>query len=341
MGSHTKNMHVLPKIVTVLAVLAMPSRSVEPSARPPVDPLAATKALYKRPAAVASALQADPVFDLGQRLFFDPHLSQSNSLACAGCHRPDSSWADHRAQAQGEGSEPLAFRVPTLLNAGTIERYGWTGRFPDIETVSFFAMTSPANMNLTEADLSARLVADPGYVEAFKTAFPDGAISRHNIGTALTRYVGAITSGEAPFDLWIAGDETAIGDDAKRGFALFNGKAQCAACHIGWTFTDGSFHDIGTATGDDIGRGQFFKTSVKLRYAFKTPTLRDVADRAPYTHNGAVATLSDMIDLYDRGGIDRPSRAEAIAPLHLTAVEKADLLAFLSTLSGPTEFSAR
>ena len=80
-------------------------------------------------------------------------------------------------------------------------------------------------------------------------------------------------------------------------------------------FTDASFHDIGVAHGDDIGRGTLFPTSMKLRYAFKTPTLRDVARRAPYMHDGSVPTLEAVIDLYNRGGIDRPSRAEEIKPL--------------------------
>ena len=95
-----------------------------------------------------------------------------------------------------------------------------------------------------------------------------------------------------------------------------------------------SFHDIGTAQNDDIGRGQLFPTSVALRYAFKTPTLRDVARRGPYMHDGSVPTLAAVIDLYDRGGIDRPSRAPEIRPLGLTKVEKADLIAFLETLTG-------
>jgi cytochrome c peroxidase len=118
---------------------------------------------------------------------------------------------------------------------------------------------------------------------------------------------------------------------------LFNGKAHCASCHSGWAFTDASFHDIGTAKHDDIGRGLLFPSSVKLRYAFKTPTLRDVARRAPYMHDGSVATLGAVIDLYDRGGIERPSRSDLIVPLGLSKDEKADLIAFLQTLNGTSE----
>ena len=131
----------------------------------------------------------------------------------------------------------------------------------------------------------------------------------------------------------MAGDDAAISSSAKRGFALFNGKAHCASCHSGWAFTDGSFHDIGTATGDDIGRGALFPTSVKLRYAFKTPTLRDVARRAPYMHDGSVPDLAGVIALYNKGGIDRPSRSELIRPLGLSEQDQLDLIAFLKTLT--------
>ena len=147
----------------------------------------------------------------------------------------------------------------------------------------------------------------------------------------------SIHSTQAPFDRWIMGDETAVSTSAKRGFAIFNGKGNCAQCHSGWSFTDGSFHDIGIGKGKDIGRGVFFPTSVKLRYAFKTPTLRNVAERAPYMHDGSVATLEAVIDLYNQGGVDRPSRSELIHPLGLSADEKADLIAFLKTLSGDSE----
>jgi cytochrome c peroxidase len=147
-------------------------------------------------------------------------------------------------------------------------------------------------------------------------------------------------SNEAPFDRWIGGDPKAISESAKRGFVLFNTKANCAACHSGWAFTDSSFHDVGVAKGDNIGRGKLFPTSVKLKYAFKTPTLRDVARRGPYMHDGSVATLDDVIALYDRGGIDRPSRDSEIHPLNLSGAEKADLIAFLQTLNGaPTAYA--
>lgn len=271
---------------------------------------------------------------LGRRLFFDPELSASRTLACAGCHDPSLAWADGRARAVGDGGATLALRTPTLLDVAFSPVLGWDGKFPDLDSVAYAPITAAENMNLSEAELARRLSASTQYRTAFARAFPDGAITRDHVEQALATFARTIVADEAPFDRWITGDKNAIGSAAKRGFDLFNGRGHCASCHSGWAFTDGSFHDIGSASGADIGRGRLFPTSIMLRYAFKTPSLRDVARRAPYMHDGSVPTLAAVIALYNRGGIARPSRAEAIRKLGLTARDTADLLAFLDTLTG-------
>ncbi len=299
---------------------------------------ATLRAKYQRPAEIPFP-EGNPYSEakskLGRILFFDPLLSGSRERSCASCHNPTLSWADGLPLAIGEKKMPL--HTPTLLNVAWVPRLGWTGHFRNLEAVAFGPISSPGNMNLPEAELIKRLSEIPGYVSAFHTAFGDSKITRRNIELALATFQRSIVSGEAPFDRWIKGDEGAISEAAKRGFDLFNGKAHCASCHSGWAFTDSSFHDIGTAKGDDIGRGKLFPTSVKLRYAFKTPTLRDIARRAPYMHNGSETTLDEVIDLYDKGGIDRPSRSVLIFPLHLSQSEKGDLIAFLRTLTAAPE----
>jgi cytochrome c peroxidase len=271
---------------------------------------------------------------LGRMLFFDPVFSDTQSRSCATCHNPGLSWGDGLPRGIGAKHEVLPLRTPTLLNVAWVPRLGWDGHFRDLEAVAFGPITASNNMNVSDKVLIERLSAIPGYVSAFDTVFGKGPITQRKIELALATFERSIVSGEAPFDRWIKGDENEISESAKRGFDLFNGKAHCASCHSGWAFTDSSFHDIGTATGDDLGRGHMFPTSVKLRYAFKTPTLRDVARRAPYMHDGSVPTLAAVVDLYNRAGIDRPSRSELIKPLGLTAAEKADLVAFLQTLTG-------
>jgi cytochrome c peroxidase len=297
---------------------------------------------YRRPAEIP-APDDNPYSvakaDLGRTLFFDPILSGSRARSCATCHNPGLSWGDGLPRALGEGQAALPLRSPTLLAVAWGARLGWDGKFPDLESVAFAPITGKANMNLAEPVLIERLSVIPGYVQAFAGAFGEGGITRRKIELALATFERSIVPGETPFGRWVEGDEGAIDQTAKRGFAIFNGKGHCAECHKGYSLTNGAFHDIGTAQGTDVGRGRIFPNSVQLQYAFKTPTLWDVARRAPYMHDGSVPTLAAVIDLYDRGGVERASRSPLIKPLGLTQNEKADLLAFLHTLTArPTPF---
>ena len=295
---------------------------------------------YRRPAEIpfpSDNPYTEAKSKLGRMLFFDPILSGSMTRSCASCHQPTLSWSDGLPRAIGEKEIVLPFRAPTLLAVAWTPRLGWDGHFRDLEAVAFGPITAPNNMNLPERVLIERLASIPGYVASFNQAFGEGDISRRKIELALATFERSIVPSEAPFDHWIEGDESAIDEGAKRGFDLFNGKAHCVSCHSGWGFTNSSFHDIGTAQDDDIGRGRLFRNSIKLRYAFKTPTLRDVARRGPYMHDGSVGTLKAVIDLYDRGGIERASRSELIFPLGLTKNDKADLVAFLRTLTSMPE----
>lgn len=321
----------------ILGALAFASASLTLSADAPAD-RAAWQIKFQRAAEIPFPPDnpySEAKAKLGRMLFFDPVMSGSKTHPCASCHNPSLSWSDGLALSVGE--KEMAKRAPTLLNVAWIPKLGWDGHFRDLEAVAFGPITSPGIMNMPEKELLDRLSAIPGYDDAFIAAFGEGPITRRKIELALATYERTIVSGEAPFDRWIEGDENAIDPPAKRGFDLFVGKAHCVSCHSGWAFTDASFHDIGTAKGGDLGRGTLFPTSVKLHYAFKTPTLRDVARRAPYMHDGSVPTLEAVIDLYDRGGIERPSRSDLISPLNLSKAEKGDLIAFLRTLNGAPE----
>jgi cytochrome c peroxidase len=170
-------------------------------------------------------------------------------------------------------------------------------------------------------------------VAKFNAALPGKPINIDTITQAIAAFERTIDPGVAPFDRWVAGDEAAISQSAKRGFALFTGKAACATCHSGWRFTDDHFHDIGTSTTDQ-GRGPVVKDE-KLNFAFKTPTLRAVALRPPYMHDGSIATLEEVVKHYEQGGIARPSRSPMMRPIQLTDGERTDLVAFMETLTGP------
>ena len=166
----------------------------------------------------------------------------------------------------------------------------------------------------------------------FREAFGSETISGPAIAQALATFERTIVSNRAPFDRWIDGDDTAIDEQARQGFALFNGKANCAACHSGWRFTDDSFHDIGLKSAD-IGRGAFLPDLPVMQHAFKTPTLRNIATREPFMHDGSAATLRDVLAHYDTGFTERPSLSPEMRRLGLTAQETEALLAFLRTLT--------
>jgi cytochrome c peroxidase len=296
------------------------------------------KALYVRP--TETPFPADNPYteakaELGQELFFDPRLSGANYISCATCHNPALSWSDGLARGIGHGMTVLGRRTPTILNTAWIEPLMWDGRKATLEDQALGPISTPAEMNQSLDALPGKIAAIDGYRQKFSAVFPKEGITVQTIAKAIATYERTVVSGTAPFDRWIAGDEHAISDAAKRGFVVFNTKGNCAACHSGWNFTDGSFRDIGLAD-KDVGRGAILELP-SMQHAFKTPTLRDVARRGPYMHDGSVPTLMAVVEHYDRGGVERPSRSEEVKPLHLTKQEKADLVEFMLTLDGETQ----
>jgi cytochrome c peroxidase len=291
--------------------------------------------LYRRPADIP-APPDNPITPakaaLGQALFFDPRLSGSGVISCASCHNPSLGWQDGLAKGVGDHGARLARRTPTILNLAWSTPLFWDGRAATLEDQAKVPMAAGAEMNLPHAKVVAQVKAIPGYRAAFAAAFPGQDIDIEKIAEAIATYERTVVSGRSRFDAWIGGDDGAISAAAQRGFVLFNTTAQCASCHSGWRFTDDGFHDIGLA-GDDPGRGGILPKLAILDHAFKTPTLRNVADRPPYMHDGSMRTLEEVVDHYDHGFIRRPSLADQIKPLGLSAQDRADLIAFLRTLS--------
>lgn len=271
---------------------------------------------------------------LGKILFFDPRLSGSDLISCASCHNPALSWGDGLPRAIGHDRKTLGRRSPTLLNLAWSESMFWDGRVDTLEEQALGPIQAPGEMNMNLQGMVEKIDAIPGYRALFARAYPDLPIGGTTVARAIATFERQIISGPAPFDRWASGDDSAMPGSAQRGFMLFNTKARCATCHSGWRFTDDSFHDIGVL-GTDRGRGVILPGIDVMQYAFKTPTLRNTARRAPYMHDGSILTLDDVIELYDHGGVARrPSLSAEIKPLHLTLEEKRDLMAFLQALSG-------
>lgn len=270
--------------------------------------------------------------ELGRTLFFDPRLSGSNYISCGTCHNPSFAWGDGLPKGIGHAMTVLGRRTPTILNLAWSEQLMWDGRFETLEEQALGPMAAPVEMNQQMEAIVAELQAIPEYKTLFKVSFGGEGITVPNIAKAIATFERTVVSGIAPFDRWVAGDEVAISESAKRGFDLFNNKANCVACHSGWNFTDDSFHDIGLPD-TDIGRGEQFPDIKVMKHAFKVPTLRNSVERAPYMHDGSLRNLFSVVAHYNDGFTKRPSLSSEIYKLNLTDKEQADLVAFMKTLS--------
>jgi cytochrome c peroxidase len=295
----------------------------------------ALKALYRRPAVIPFPKDnpyTPEKVALGKKLYYDTRISVSSAQSCGSCHSPMYGWGDGLAVGVGFGMNKLGRHSPTVVNAAWSDIFMWDGRLPTLEDQALGPIQSAGEMNMPLDMLMARLSSIGEYKPLFESAFPQEGMSAKTLARAIATYERTIVSERAPFDAWIEGDEKAISEEAKRGFEIFNGKAQCASCHEGWNFTNEGFQDIGLPS-EDVGRGQFLPAVIKMQHAFKTPSLREIARRSPYMHDGSLATLEQVVDHYDSGGVDRPSRSDLMRPLNLTTQEKADLVAFLNSLT--------
>ncbi len=273
---------------------------------------------------------------LGKMLFFDPRMSGSNWISCASCHNATLGWSDGLPTAVGDGMRVLPRSTPTIVNTTFNRLQMWDGRFNSLEEQAWGPMMASAEMHGSTEQIVAKLKAAPGYVEAFDKAYPGEGITKDTIAKAIASFERTIISNDSPFDRWRQGDESDVSASAKRGFALFGGKANCIACHQPPNFTDQGFHNIGLKGNSDDGR--YAKVPVKIvKGAFKTPTLRDIALTAPYMHNGAYRTLEEVVDHYDRGADEKDNLDPNIKPLNLTPQEKKDLVEFLRSLTGKQE----
>ena len=322
--------------VTAVACVMVAATTSRPVLTHDVVPVRPSPKSYVRPAAIPfpSDNRHTPARDeLGRNLFFDPRLSGSNLISCASCHNPALSWGDGLPRAIGFTKKQLGRRTPTILNLAWADAMFWDGRAESLEEQALGPIQAAGEMNMPLDQMVAKVAAIPGYRDLFARAYPGEPIAKETVAKAIATFERGIVSGPAPFDHWEAGVEGALSPQARRGFDLFNAKAGCATCHSGWRFTDDSFHDIGVPDADR-GRGTILPDIPVMQHAFKTPTLRNVARRAPYMHDGSIGSLEDVVELYDLGGLaKRSSLSTDIKPLHLSWEEKHELVAFLRTLT--------
>ncbi len=284
---------------------------------------------------------------LGRKLYYDPRVSADNTVSCATCHNPSLGFADGRRVSLGVAGQSGKRNAPTVLNAAYLPVQFWDGRAPSLEEQAAGPIANPVEMNHPHDVFVSELNRDPEYVALFTNAFGPGPITLSRIENAVASFERTLLSGNSPFDRYqYGGDKKALSPAAIRGLALFRDekRANCAACHTieekYALFTDGKFHNLGAGmdeNGELTDLGRYNETHAEAdRGAFRTPTLRNIAKTAPYMHDGSQKTLKDVVDFYVGGGNSNAQLDSKIKKLELSGRERADLVAFLESLTGET-----
>ena len=276
---------------------------------------------------------------LGRQLFFDKILSRNRTVSCATCHREEFAFADTSAVSLGVRGRKGKRNTPSAMNVLLQANFFWDGRAATLEEQALIPIANPDEMDLPIDVAVKRLNASRAYRTYFKRVFGE-LPNKTNLAKALAQFQQTLETNESPFDDWRMNDnEAAVSESAKRGFALFNGKANCVQCHFGANFNNVEFRNIGLFNGKtlaDSGRAVVTKKAADLG-KFKIGPLRNVALTAPYMHNGMFRTLAQVIDFYDDPDKVVPNainRDPLLAkPLGLAAQEKLDLENFLRSLT--------
>ena len=370
-------------VMVTLIVGATRQATPETPPIPGAGPLARPKSLQQvgTPADATRAAippdnpQTPEKIALGQRLFFDGRLSADGSVACSTCHDPARAFTDGKPTSIGIKGRVGQRNAPTILNALYNKTQFWDGRAKTLEEQAALPIVNPLEMGQPSMDAAVtRIAAIAEYQRAFRGVFgrpPNGP----DLVRAIASYERTQVSFDSPFDHFIAGDDKAIDDSAKRGWELFNTRGRCNKCHAlsedkrdVTYFTDNDFHNIGIGiirhnvvalarqaeqlidSGDPMAidraaiqtdmsaLGRFLITKKEPDIAsFKTPDLRNVLVTGPYFHDGSQETLWDVMDHYNKGdGLQNPYLDEDIQPLALAEGEIDDVVAFLASLTSAT-----
>ena len=313
----------LGKPITIKAPLGLPPVPVPPD-NPPTDDTVA----------------------LGRRLYYDPELSADGTISCASCHAPQFAFADARKVSVGVGGKTGTRHAPTVINSAYSSLQFWDGRAPSLEEQAKGPIANPVEMAHSLEGVVNHLQADPKYRALFQKAWGTDQITIDLVAKSIASFERTVIAGNSPFDRFYFGhDKKALSPAAQRGFKIFTDakKANCAVCHtIGKTdalFTDNKFHNLGIGADtrgnlDDPGRYAVTKQDADMG-CFKTPSLRNLANRAPFMHDGSFPTVKDALAHYIGGGNMNDHLDKEIHALDfLTFDERDDLLQFLDSLNG-------
>lgn len=284
---------------------------------------------------------------LGRRLYYDPQLSSDGTVSCASCHAPQFAFGDSRQFSLGVGGKSGNRHAPTVINSAYNSYQFWDGRSPSLEDQAKGPIANPVEMAHSLDGAVARLQGDANYRALFKKTWGTERISIDMVVKSIASFERTVVAGNSPFDRYYFGHQrSALSPAAKRGFRIFTDpkRGNCAVCHtIGKTdalFTDNKFHNLGIGADtrgnlNDVGRYAVTKDDKDMG-CFKTPTLRNLANRGPYMHDGSFPTVKDALAHYIGGGNMNDHLDKEIHALDfLTFDERDDLLQFLDALNGP------
>ena len=302
---------------------------------------------------VAGTPPTDKLVHLGRRLFYEGNLAADGITSCGSCHAYDHAFAETRQVALGFSATRGERNTPSLLNVAYWTSLNWDGsvQTPDpplglLEAQVKFPLEDPTQMATKTDTLEKALNISDLYHLAMQKTYGKAVVVRYVLAArAIAAFERTLLCGNSPFDRYLFGhDENAISPAAIRGWNIFKDpkKGNCVACHTvdekSALFTDGKFHNIGvgldsTGEGHDLGR---FRVTGKAsdRGAFRTPSLRNVADTPPYMHNGSLRSLRGVVDFYSEGGGLNPYLDPLITKINLSEKDRDDLVSFLNTLTG-------
>jgi cytochrome c peroxidase len=284
---------------------------------------------------------------LGRRLYYDPQLSVDGTISCATCHAPEFAFSDNEPTSEGVGKKRGTRHSPTVINSAYSTLQFWDGRATSLEQQAMGPMANPVEMGHTLEGVVKTVQADPKYREMFKSAWGTDQVTIDIVAKSIASFERTVLAGSSPFDRFFYGhDSKALSPQAQRGLRIFTSakKGNCAVCHTVGNdyslFTDNKFHNLGVGADtrgnlNDLGRFAITKAEADMG-AFKTPTLRNLAHRGPYFHDGSFRTVKDALGHYIAGGNWNPHLDKEIHSLDVLSLEERDdLLQFLDSLNGP------
>ncbi len=355
--------------LVALAVLA----ACEEPGPPPAEPWEwSLPAGFPEPEVPADNPMSAAKVELGRHLFYDKRLSHNQTMACGSCHEQALAFSDGEATGKGSTGDHLPRNAMGLGNVAYLSIYTWANpKLADLEAQALVPLFADFPLELgaqrgTEQIL-ARFAGDPDYQGMFAAAFPDDEdpFTVERVVQAISSFERTLISGDAPYDRFVYGlDDTAMSPAAQRGMTLFFGeRAECYHCHAGPNFST-SFRSATSEAGPPDfqnnglynldGEGAYppgngglyeFTGDKRDQGKFRVPSLRNIAMTAPYMHDGSIATLAEVVEHYVAGGTvtedgplagdgrTNPNKSPLVRPFTLSDEERADLVAFLESLT--------